>query len=181
MTAIHLAIKRGKLAAVRMSKHCVLVRRSDLEAGSSAEQHAGSQNWRRRSMKAKAKPLQTPSDMPKSLRNCGFRKTPMCEVLTNVPAEYFSHYQGKWRFVSLDISENWNDYWFTIAQFFKSPRATTDWIAHLSEKGWFDAKDFARMLHRFRRFFCLSLLARKAQTGRAGSKQHAETLSKVNI
>jgi hypothetical protein len=43
-----------------------------------------------------------------------------------------------------------SDYQFEIADFFKSPSATVDWMSHLHEKAWFDAKDFMAMMHRFR-------------------------------
>jgi hypothetical protein len=79
-----------------------------------------------------------------------FKKTPMCELLTNVPAKHFTCQHGKWLFVSTQAPENWNDYHFEIADFFKSPIATIDWLAHLHEKGWFDADDFCAMMERFR-------------------------------
>jgi hypothetical protein len=57
---------------------------------------------------------------------------------------------GDWIFVSLAAPERWNDYNIEISQFFKSPSATVDWLAHLHEKHWFDANDFCAMLDRFR-------------------------------
>jgi len=80
-----------------------------------------------------------------------FKKTPMCELLGNVPAEHFTYRRGKWLFVSTEADEDWNEYHFPIAGFFATPASTTDWLAHLSEKGWFDPKDFCKMLHRFRK------------------------------
>lgn len=41
-------------------------------------------------------------------------------------------------------------YYIFIDKFFRSPEATTDWIAHMSEKVWFDFKDFCWMMKRLR-------------------------------
>jgi hypothetical protein len=57
---------------------------------------------------------------------------------------------GNWVFVSADVPEHLTDYTFEIADFFKSPSSTVDWLAHLHEKAWFDANDFCAMLARFR-------------------------------
>jgi hypothetical protein len=79
-----------------------------------------------------------------------FRKTPMCELLGDKPARHFTHRRGKWMFVSTEAPEDFDEYHFKIARFFASPAATVDWLAHLSEKSWFDAQDFACMMRRFR-------------------------------
>jgi hypothetical protein len=114
-----------------------------------------------------------------------FKKTPMCELLHDQPAEFFVYlgdYKprpkarsqdspeepditfvspselsmedyfpvGNWIFVSEASPEQMTDYCFEIADFFKSPAATVDWLAHLAEKAWFDADDFLSMIHRFR-------------------------------
>jgi hypothetical protein len=79
-----------------------------------------------------------------------FNKVPVCEVLGDKPAAHFTHRRGKWMFVSTEADEDANEYHFEIERFFHSPEATLDWLAHLSEKNWFDAEDFVRMMHRFR-------------------------------
>jgi hypothetical protein len=79
-----------------------------------------------------------------------FKKKPMCEVLRDKPAEHFTCREGRWMFVSTEVEEKPDEYHFRIDDFFKSPRATVDWLAHLHEKGWFDANDFFAMMHRFR-------------------------------
>lgn len=79
-----------------------------------------------------------------------FKKTPMCEILGTLPATHFTFRRGKWLFVSTEADEDINEYHFEIARFFASPSATTDWLARLSEKGWFKPGDFCRMMHRFR-------------------------------
>jgi hypothetical protein len=80
-----------------------------------------------------------------------FKKQPMCELLGNVPAEHFTFRRGKWFFVSTEAPEDWNEYHFEIDRFFCSPASIVDWLAHLSEKSWFDAADFCTMIHRFRK------------------------------
>ena len=42
-------------------------------------------------------------------------------------------------------------YYVPFERYFKDVEAITDWLAHLSEKDWFDANDFCRMLYRFRK------------------------------
>ena len=79
-----------------------------------------------------------------------FPKTPMCELLRDKAATHFTHRRGKWMFVSTEAPEDDAEYHFEIARFFASPAATVAWLAHLSEKGWFDAEDFVRMMRRFR-------------------------------
>lgn len=34
--------------------------------------------------------------------------------------------------------------------FFRSPAATVDWLAHMHEKAWMDWVDFMDMMYRFR-------------------------------
>lgn len=79
-----------------------------------------------------------------------FKQTPMCELLHDKPAEFFTCQDGKWLFVCLEAPEKFSDYHFEISEFFRSPTATVDWLAHLHEKAWFDPKDFLEMIHRFR-------------------------------
>jgi hypothetical protein len=80
-----------------------------------------------------------------------FKKTPACELLPEYPAAHFTHRRGKWLFVSTGAPEDANEYHLEIDDFFKSPASTVDWLAHLSGKDWFDAKDFCAMMTRFRR------------------------------
>jgi hypothetical protein len=79
-----------------------------------------------------------------------FSKTPMCELLGDKAATHFTHRRGKWMFVSTEAPEDDAEYHFKIERFFASPAATVDWLAHLSEKRWFDAEDFVGMMRRFR-------------------------------
>jgi hypothetical protein len=79
-----------------------------------------------------------------------FRKVPMCEVLGNKPARHFTCRRGRWMFVSTEAPEDVTEYHFEIEDFFKNPSSVVDWLAHLSEKEWFDAEDFLSMMHRFR-------------------------------
>ena len=81
-----------------------------------------------------------------------FNRTPVCEFLPQHPATHFLH-RGKtntWHFVSTEYPESFGDYHLEIEDFFKSPGNTVDWLAHLAEKDWFDAKDFCKMMRRFR-------------------------------
>jgi hypothetical protein len=86
-------------------------------------------------------------DMPK-LNNLRFKRIPACELMPGEIAEHFTFRRGKWLFVSTEAPEDLGEYHFEIADFFKSPAATVDWLAHLSEKEWFEAKDFLAMMHR---------------------------------
>jgi len=86
-----------------------------------------------------------------TIEQLGFKKKPLCELLGNIPAEHFTFWRGKWLFVSTKADEDFNEYHFPIADFFNSPAATVDRLAHLSEKDWFDPKDFCAMIHRFRK------------------------------
>jgi hypothetical protein len=89
-------------------------------------------------------------DMKAPLTKLKFKKQPMCELLHDRPAEHFTFRRDKWLFVSTQADEDFNEYHFEIVEFFSSPASTVDWLAHLSEKGWFDAADFCAMIHRFR-------------------------------
>ena len=80
-----------------------------------------------------------------------FKQIPMCEILHDIPARHFTCRDEKWLFVSTEAPEKGDEYHFPIADFFKSPSATVDWIAHLSEKHWFNPEDFCTMMHRFRK------------------------------
>jgi hypothetical protein len=80
-----------------------------------------------------------------------FKKQPPCELLPDHSATHFSFRRGQWFFVSTQAPEDWNEYSFPINNFFASPASTIDWLAHLSEKDWFNAQDFCSMMHRFRK------------------------------
>jgi len=80
-----------------------------------------------------------------------FKRTPRCEILIDEPAEWFVAKPGEgWFFLSTKVPDGGADYSIEIDRFFSSPASTVDWLAHLSEKDWFDANDFCRMLRRFR-------------------------------
>jgi len=81
-----------------------------------------------------------------------FKKQPMCEILGNVPATHFTwrYSDRRWRFISTQAPQEPDEYCFRIDGFFLSPAAIVDWLAHLSEKKFFDPVDFLAMIHRFR-------------------------------
>ncbi len=58
---------------------------------------------------------------------------------------------GDWSFVGIDAPEQPGDYNIESAQIVKSPEALVDWIAHLNEKTWFDAKKFCDFFARCRK------------------------------
>lgn len=75
-----------------------------------------------------------------------------CEDCGKPQMRYFvSHRRVRdcWKIVCADCAEKW-DYPIEIYRFFRSKSETVDWLAHLSEKAWFDANAFCRMMHRYR-------------------------------
>ena len=58
---------------------------------------------------------------------------------------------GDWSFVSIGAPERPGDYNIEAALMVKSPEALVDWIAHLSEKSWFDPKKFCDFFARCRK------------------------------
>lgn len=89
-----------------------------------------------------------------------FRKTPLCELSGDSPADCFSFRKGRWVFLAdRKVPQLGNEYRFSIEGFFRAPASTVDWLAHLSEKSWFNATEFCDMMERFRRatdsYFCL--------------------------
>ncbi len=58
---------------------------------------------------------------------------------------------GEWSFVGIGAPEKYGDYNVPIDDICKSPEALIDWIAHLSEKTWFDGKKFTDFFARFRK------------------------------
>lgn len=57
---------------------------------------------------------------------------------------------GEWSFTSAGSSEKYGDYDVPADDICKSPEALIDWMAHLNEKTWFDAKKFVGFFTRFR-------------------------------
>lgn len=90
----------------------------------------------------------------KTLKQLKFKRTPKCENC-NDTAHLFSAFRidesekRHWMFVCQSCSDR-AIYPVEIVRFFHSPSSTTDWIAHLHEKGWMDQENFAAMMHRFR-------------------------------
>jgi hypothetical protein len=85
-----------------------------------------------------------------------FKKTPICEICGNKPATSFSHFRpgnikgvSGWLFTCICTDET-EDYYIKLADFFSSPPATVDWLAHVNEKTWVDWSDFMAMMDRFR-------------------------------
>ncbi len=78
-----------------------------------------------------------------------FNKQPFCEVCLDEPATSFSWIGKKWTFTG-DCTRTTEDYYILFEQFFKSPEATVDWLAHMNEKQWMDWPDFMNMMDRFR-------------------------------
>ena len=58
---------------------------------------------------------------------------------------------GEWSFVSKDAPERRADYNIAVANIIKTPEALVDWMAHLNEKTWFDARKFMDFFTRFRK------------------------------
>jgi hypothetical protein len=79
-----------------------------------------------------------------------FKQQPRCELEPDKVARHFTYRRGQWLFVSTEAPEDVNEYHLEIERFFRSPSSTVDWLAHLSQKHWFDPNDFLAMMHRFR-------------------------------
>ena len=58
---------------------------------------------------------------------------------------------GEWAFLCVDAPEHPDDYSIPVDSFIESPEELVDWMAHLNEKTWFDAKKFADFFTRFRK------------------------------
>jgi len=73
-----------------------------------------------------------------------------CGRQTDFLAGFFVHSfrERRWRFECQACPGD--DYDITIRQFFSSPGSTVDWLAHLSEKRWFNAGRFLEFVHRVR-------------------------------
>jgi len=57
---------------------------------------------------------------------------------------------GVWVFLCKKAADKSCYYTIEIAELIKSPEALVDWLAHLNEKGWFDAKKFINFFTRLR-------------------------------
>ena len=83
-----------------------------------------------------------------------FPKQPKCEACGKESAFAFTVLRkgGKytWRFTG-ECTSDVDYYYAEFYRFFASSAATVDWLAHLSEKEWFNAKDFVQMMWRFRK------------------------------
>lgn len=85
-----------------------------------------------------------------------FKKTPICEecgkgeaVSFSFVGEYSPIGKGHWKFCC-ECTESTESRFIQIDQFFSSPSATVDWMAHMHEKTWMDWNDFMNMMTRFR-------------------------------
>jgi hypothetical protein len=85
-----------------------------------------------------------------------FKQAPACEICIRQTALSFSFFEpcsevpdGGWRFACMCTAEIETAY-VPLSDFFKTPSATVDWLAHLGEKTWFDADDWFAMMRRFR-------------------------------
>lgn len=83
---------------------------------------------------------------------------PICEACKDEPAISFAPgsdpQNPKWEFVGRCRLRGTDFYDIEIDRFFKSPEETVDWMAHMSEKRWFDPADFFKMMWRLRRELC---------------------------
>jgi hypothetical protein len=89
-------------------------------------------------------------------------RVPRCEACGREPASSFSWFadparwyaprSGTWKFAGL-CTANVEAYYVMFRMgrrgWFDSASASAEWLAHLSEKVWFDPVDFAAMLARF--------------------------------
>jgi transcription elongation factor Elf1 len=84
-----------------------------------------------------------------------FDKTPKCEVCGKEKAISFSCMTKTaseitdWKFCGMCTAES-EKYYIKIDNFFSSPGATVDWLAHMHEKNGMDWKNFMAMIIRFR-------------------------------
>lgn len=85
-----------------------------------------------------------------------FKQKPVCEVCGKGEATAFVFIQnpvgsrkGKWKF-ACNCTTDAESYYILIEKIFKSPPATVDWLAHMSEKDWVEWNDFMEMMRRFR-------------------------------
>ena len=58
---------------------------------------------------------------------------------------------GEWEFISKGAPQKSGEYNIPVADLIKSPEALCDWLAHISEKPWFDPAKFFDFFRRFRK------------------------------
>lgn len=68
---------------------------------------------------------------------------------SSVVKEHRCPLPGCWKLAGECSSGN-EMYYIEFRSFFANPQSTTDWLAHMYEKPWFNPEDFFAMLHRFR-------------------------------
>jgi len=83
-----------------------------------------------------------------------FKRKPICEMCGEAKAIEFNFFlstngETKCHFACGSLLEP-EMYSITIERFFQSPAHTINWLAHLSEKNWFDPDNFFEMMTRFR-------------------------------
>lgn len=83
-----------------------------------------------------------------------FDKIPKCEACGQNEAISFSYFaegmnDGTWRYTCACTTDS-ETYFVMIKDFFATPAATVDWLAHLGEKTWMDWHDFNAMMCRLR-------------------------------
>lgn len=78
----------------------------------------------------------------------------MCEVCENEEAYSFSFFDSDnyKRICKLtgECTIDSEKYYIEFKRFFNSPQSMTNWIAHMSEKQWFNKEDFITKLIKFR-------------------------------
>lgn len=57
---------------------------------------------------------------------------------------------GEWSFLCADAPEKLGDYSIPIRKMVSSPEELIDWLAHLSEKAWFQEDKFFSLFKRLR-------------------------------
>ncbi len=83
-------------------------------------------------------------------------KTAKCERTgKHVPIDecYFTAdpISGEWEFICKEAPKKAGEYNIAVAALIKTPEALCDWLAHLSEKTWFNPAKFFGFFHRFRK------------------------------
>ena len=58
---------------------------------------------------------------------------------------------GSWSFVQESACEIVGDYNIPVSALISTPEAFVDWMAHINEKAWFDAKKFVDFFTKFRK------------------------------
>jgi hypothetical protein len=86
-----------------------------------------------------------------------FRQSPICEECGRNEAISFRFFpsgsdssKGEWKFVCGCTAKS-DGYYILINDFFASPPATVDCLAHMNDKKWMNWNDFMCMMERFRK------------------------------